>query len=270
MSIKSQIQENNNLLSVDVLNAIAGLPTREMASQGQYVWKKMIKGGTLSFWVDWDGIYVESNDYDVSKITSDFWEFKSITGAGHVAIDFHDGWLEYFSSYENSEHCFDWIPEQGKMYIPDMSFDDFLDDLVVEEEFIGFAVNDNPNAYPDGGEQGGYWYERVKDDIKVAKGEITLSSTASTITIEHGLGIKPNAFILRGKKASLASNRTYFCYYPYGATNVDNYMSATYSQSSQKTANMNERTATFECRDSSYPFDATNYDWFAIAESGGQ
>ena len=29
--------------------------------------------------------------------------------------------------------------------------------------FIDFVVSDSTNAYPDGGTQGGYWYEKVQE-----------------------------------------------------------------------------------------------------------
>ena len=31
-------------------------------------------------------------------------------------------------------------------------------------EFVGYAVSDDPSAYPDGGEQDGYWYEKLKEE----------------------------------------------------------------------------------------------------------
>ena len=63
-------------------------------------------------------------------------------------------------------------------------------------DFVDFVVSDSPTAHPDGGEQGGYWYEKVaKEKEVIAKsGGYTFSGTKNKITIPHGIGKKPNYF----------------------------------------------------------------------------
>ena len=63
------------------------------------------------------------------------------------------------------------------------------------DNFLDYIVSDKENAYPDGGEKGGYWYEKV-GGAKVATGEITFSSAVDSITIEHGLGKEPKSIFL--------------------------------------------------------------------------
>ena len=71
--------------------------------------------------------------------------------------------------------------------------------MAIKKNFLGYIVSDKENAYPDGGEKGGYWYEKVRD-VKIASGTITLTSDTLSITIEHGLGRTLTGFILQAAK----------------------------------------------------------------------
>ena len=69
--------------------------------------------------------------------------------------------------------------------------------------FVDYVVANNENKYPDGGMQGGYWYERVVEGIdlsgfagytKMAVDYITYSSAqVCTTKHTHSLGISPKA-----------------------------------------------------------------------------
>ena len=48
-------------------------------------------------------------------------------------------------------------------------------------DFVDFVVSDSETAYPDGGMQGGYWYEKADGGIEI--GEITPASNLSSVTI---------------------------------------------------------------------------------------
>lgn len=75
--------------------------------------------------------------------------------------------------------------------------------------FLDYIVSDKETAYPDGGEKGGYWYEKVGDDLfskltgasKVAIDEFTSASTmnitpTSKPNISHSLGVKPKGYLI--------------------------------------------------------------------------
>ena len=64
-----------------------------------------------------------------------------------------------------------------------------------DHTFIDYVVSDKETAYPDGGEKGGYWYERSEVGSKVAYGTVTAAS-ATSLTITHGLGVKPDKVII--------------------------------------------------------------------------
>ena len=62
--------------------------------------------------------------------------------------------------------------------------------------FLDYIVSDKETAYPDGGEKGGYWYERVVDGKQVVTGSFTVGyEDTRKITITHDLGVEPYLFI---------------------------------------------------------------------------
>lgn len=85
-------------------------------------------------------------------------------------------------------------------------------------DFVDFAVNNDPTAYPDGGTQDGYWYEKVVEGkAGVDFGEITLTTAQETVTVAHNLGVIPSfvalvsthsASGLPGKSIYLVANNT--------------------------------------------------------------
>lgn len=66
------------------------------------------------------------------------------------------------------------------------------------KSFLDYVVSDNPNTYPDGAEQGGYWYERVSEFnagfSKAETGEFVYSSRTllNTLVINHDLNFVPH------------------------------------------------------------------------------
>ena len=80
-----------------------------------------------------------------------------------------------------------------------------------DHTFIDYVVSDKETAYPDGGEKGGYWYEKVVEGLslevfgctKYAVDEFSYASDTAvpgynaTNTINHSLGVIPKfAFII--------------------------------------------------------------------------
>ena len=68
-------------------------------------------------------------------------------------------------------------------------------------DFVNFVVSDQSTAYPDGGLQDGYWYEKVVEGIPgIDFGTVTpTSSSLKQITINHALGIKPSYAVILKK-----------------------------------------------------------------------
>lgn len=69
--------------------------------------------------------------------------------------------------------------------------------------FVGYVIADTEDAYPDGGEQDGYWYERYvspleQAGIKASVSTFILGSNQSAPSIEHSLGVIPKAVVVFG------------------------------------------------------------------------
>lgn len=66
---------------------------------------------------------------------------------------------------------------------------------VLESTFLGYVVSDKENSYPDGGTQGGYWYEKVVEKDfgfeKVSFSKVTPTSNTYSISFSHDLGEIP-------------------------------------------------------------------------------
>lgn len=100
-------------------------------------------------------------------------------------------------------------------------------------DFVDFVVNDTETAYPDGGMQDGYWYEKNKDILtaeklgytKIAVDTFTLTSNASgTKTVSHSLGDLPKFLFLLSDDTTDGYIRVYFCsYYGNEAMNIKYY-----------------------------------------------
>ena len=76
-------------------------------------------------------------------------------------------------------------------------------------DFVDFVVSDQETAYPDGGIQGGYWYEKVKDGIDllgvcgttkiVVDTFVPAVDTAINTYLNHSLGTMPKIAIVYAK-----------------------------------------------------------------------
>lgn len=74
-------------------------------------------------------------------------------------------------------------------------------------DFVDFVVNDTETAYPDGGTQDGYWYEKVSDGIPLSVFEsskyaidtftLTSDTKATNYSISHSLGSTPKFVFLK-------------------------------------------------------------------------
>ena len=70
-----------------------------------------------------------------------------------------------------------------------------------EATFLDYVVSDKENAYPDGGEKNGYWYERVVEGAKFTTGTVTPSS-GDWLRVEHGLGVTPDIITVMAESSN--------------------------------------------------------------------
>ena len=128
-------------------------------------------------------------------------------------------------------------------------------------DFIDFVVSDQETAYPDGGMQGGYWYEKVVEGVAgIDFGEVTLASTASSVTVSHNLGVVPSWVALIPQSVEENANRT--------LANLNNDELVYYSKNGLNffsTANtLTETEITFVAQNTTAGFNNTSYYWFAV------
>lgn len=209
MSNKTQLQANNETLA-SILSKVLGLPTQESLKHGAYVWKKYDKCPQVT--ISFSGtigstepvkVTVSSSQIDVSTLTESF--FTGLSGKcsnRNGAFDFSfpsDGVI----SINNSSNNFVYNQSTHQIEIDGTPYITSFDDVIKEQEstFLDFVVSDSPTAYPDGGEQGGCWYEKVVEGIdlsalgwtKCAIDYITPSTNIylKDSPLRHSLGVAP-------------------------------------------------------------------------------
>ena len=137
--------------------------------------------------------------------------------------------------------------------------------------FLDYIVSDKETAYPDGGEKGGYWYEKVVEGAKVSTGSITNTiSSLENLVIEHGLGKTPTKFAVIASKVKSAGVSFSALY------NTNCYLNYFYSDSMSTQIKSAEVTPTINDTTISIPscmidfkkyyWAKVTYSWIAIAE----
>lgn len=74
--------------------------------------------------------------------------------------------------------------------------------------YKGYIVSDKETAYPDGGEKGGYWYEKISN-LKFTFGTFTPTSNQKETTIVHGLNDKIRFFGIYTEHIKPTENNLY-------------------------------------------------------------
>ena len=145
-------------------------------------------------------------------------------------------------------------------------------------DFVDFVVNDTETAYPDGGMQEGYWYEKfnpatlissnVRKDVDIWGivgtlvegkagidfGTVTLSSSQSKVTVTHNLGKKPSFFLILIPNDHTSMRMRY--YWKYNGEDLGRQLYYPIPTGDTSTSN----TLTFKGLDRN-----NTYYWFAIA-----
>ena len=125
--------------------------------------------------------------------------------------------------------------------------------------FLDYIVSDKENAYPDGGEKGGYWYEKVVEGAKVAYGSVNPTGDLTKLVINHGLGKEPTLII-----GYCESNITTVFNYDFiveGVTAKIKYKDSIYTRTAT-----NVDVNTMEIPKTTANWGGYNYRWIAIAE----
>lgn len=244
MSNKTQLQQNNIDLQ-SILSTVDGLPTADSVKHGLYVWKKCNPKSIAES--DYTTVDVTKGRmteqvylYCADSYTVDM-DSKTFTLVNPTSINC----MYYYTQQGNSSYSP--VQLKGKYFFPNVDGTkatsgtelyygsptsinasvrtDGSDSgyyttcnakklTVSDVSFIEFVIADNANAYPDGGIQDEYWYERVVDGIdlsalgctKAVTEKITPSSR--TQKIYHSLGITPKIVIVTTESTTVGQYDT--------------------------------------------------------------
>lgn len=217
MSNKTQLQTNNTNLQT-VLSNVLGLPTEESCKNGAYVWKKCKSKSPIGI----ASLSASGTSTVITLESSEGVTEETLDGAVFTATMIDGTYSCTFTlSYANGSKTFSSTDVYGGNYsysngvitlnttfaftssqfnASNITFPD------VEPEFIDFVVSDNESAYPDGGTQDGYWYERVVEGVdlmtmlgctKMTINKITFATEQYDGTqIPHSHGYAPKYIIM--------------------------------------------------------------------------
>lgn len=211
MSNKSRLETNNTNLQ-SVLTTVQGLPKVNDVKHGLYVWKKSTKKATVTFvQTSHNPITLTASSSDIDLGTVDTNWFVGIKcnyswATATYAFEFMENDVFVIWTADGTSHLYDgtYSYNQATKTIttninPPGSFG-INSSATKQGSFIQFVVADNANAYPDGGTQGGYWYEKMKDFMfgltKETHGQFILSTDTEKYTLEHNLGAIPKFVVV--------------------------------------------------------------------------
>lgn len=227
MSNKSRLETNNTNLQF-VLTTVQGLPKVDDVKHGLYVWKKcsvqkeLAETTKSNVYISTGAsggasyTYIYADSYSVDLDTGIFTLNNPQTYAGQVM---------YPPSVLNGKYIIAMDAGIGSTYTPKTSGKElwFIPsdatltggtgygsaDTVTSykvntlKSVLDFAVSDDPTAYPDGGTQGGYWYEKFQLDptlfgcTKYAVDKFTLTErTSQTYSVPYSLDEIPKLAII--------------------------------------------------------------------------
>lgn len=205
MAIKEIFESNTDKIDL-ATELLSELSDRE----GKYVWKKY-SGATFKVSVSTDNGFTITSaiGFDKTQVDANFFEgFSGVTftAYGHeYEVSFIAGTkIKIYDKTANStsQHNVTYNASTGQISLSDLNGmtawsltnSSFSKDF----EFVDYVVSDDTEAYPDGGEQDGYWYELYNGGgvSGVDYGDIVLSSVTKTLTIPHSLDAIPRYFML--------------------------------------------------------------------------
>lgn len=187
------------------VNALLTMVKRKVAEnngEGQFVWKKMIAKPTIqiaSVTKNSSGDYIMQlvcDTYDLSQVDSSF--FVGYTGTSDYAtVEFSATRITAQLGYR--DYTWDASTQQITIPTPSALFSTTGWTTLTNDakNFVNYVISSDSEAYPDGAELDGYWYELVKEVVSgVDFGKVTLTAAATNITVQHNLKVTPSQAIL--------------------------------------------------------------------------
>ncbi len=240
MSNKTDLQENNVKLQT-IKNNIEDLPMADDVKNGQYAWGKyttedtpvIITADNLNEQSDMSIlIQVYSSNIDVGDLTAADFVGTTMTreGESYPTITFtSDTECVHTYSASTDPETVTWDYEDGIITVNSYSTSTWYSNhfnldisgfnkTIESNVFVGYVVSDSADKYPNGGTQGGYYYEKMDFSIeqiigitKMAKDTFAFASdtVARNTTLTHSLGVAPRLVIVKDEKSQVGTSATY-------------------------------------------------------------
>ena len=198
------------VLAVENLLKMVNRKVAENRGEGQYVWKKYsLNGMTIQLTHTVTGNPSTWHMSADGLNNGDYVNLVGVTGKynSSYAFNFISKTQVALGNSGTEIYPYTYDPDNQNIVIS-ASFGNTLTLTDINADvltFIDFAVSDDESAYPNGGEQDGYWYELVDFSLlndNVATGTFSLSVSKQTITVAHGLGKKPTGIFGFKKKTT--------------------------------------------------------------------
>lgn len=288
----SPILRASNLDLDAILSMAEGLP-RYAKPEGMYVWKKyaIVDGAVTNPKIKIAGstpFKVTSDNILLEHVTAEFFGgFTYLGGLSGYYLEYTGGQLYFYASGTKYAATYDpatqTITSAGNTGSYSVNGEDFgyTGDKVckhMSEEFT-FVVSDNPDAYPNGGMQDGYWYELMEEGaVGIDYGTLTLTSTTTSATMSHNLKKVPNVVFVVGCELKQTNTGSYYDIFvgsskiitSYGSTSyVTKFMSVTNSGGTSRSdydwITSDDKNIDFKSTIASWRLIPGTYYWFAIA-----
>jgi hypothetical protein len=197
MSNKQRLDIANTKFEGQLIKMIDELEEQK-SPEGQYVWgkyeEKTITNPVITLTRGDNCMIASSAEIDLSKVTAEFFN-------GFVYPDSPEKYYFYYENgalyyYSNGAHAMTYDATTQTLYGFSDGGDFAYTGNKILHEFVNYVVADDENAYPDGGEQNGYWYEKIIPGATIKSGTASATSYTdpSTLKIAHGLGKTPTIY----------------------------------------------------------------------------
>lgn len=275
--------EGANITPESILQGYCGYRGRELVQgnyvpHGKYVWKKYsaITINATDNSVDGSSrLVLSSTDVDLSK-----WTANDLVGITFTIIpNGYSGFpLKIISSTQvdasGTIANYTWNPTSKMISINTMiTTSKFTVSPAIAKTYVTQVVSDSETAYPDGGMQGGFWYERVKDTVSaygIDFGEVTLdSSLQAQLVVEHSLGVVPKHIFIIADIGNTVNYNNVGRSYAIGADNYGSFQNYSFSGSYQSIerylVSHTKTNKTISFKSNGGYWSRGTYKWFALA-----
>lgn len=218
MATLKEIFEGNTADILEATELLKVLGDRE----GQFVWKKYkitkktVTDPVLKL-VGTNPIKASVEGADLTQVDESFFDMFGYNGTYDTFYFHYDNGVLYFYA-SGTNHVVTYNPSTTELSMPTFNggFNanerwTYTGDKVVSvSEFVSFVTADIEDAYPNGGELDGYWYELLKEGASgIDFGTFSVTTWSTDVTVAHRLGVIPSKVYVIGNGLDVHSANSY-------------------------------------------------------------